>query len=393
MSIELTEEQALDELAEKLKEKLGLGEIVRNFVPVPDDARIRVKPIGEGEPFGSLGEQLKAIAQVALGGYMDNRLYTKAATGLGEEIDSAGGYLLQEQFVNQLIRRVYDTGVLAKKCRKIQVGANSNGIVMPAVDETSRVAGSRWGGVRGYWAAEGGTKTASAPKFARRQMLLEKWVGLAYATDELLQDAVALESIIGDAFVEECGFMIDDAIINGTGAGQPLGILNAACLVSVAKETGQAATTIVTENIIKMYSRLWARSIPKAIWLINQDIQPQLFTMSLAVGTGGIPVYMPANGLADSPYGRLMGRPVMPIEHCQTLGAVGDIYLADFSEYLIIEKGGIQGAQSIHVSFTTDQTAFRFVYRINGQPTWDSALTPYKGSNTQSPFVALAVRS
>jgi len=189
--------------------------------------------------------------------------------------------------------------------------------------------------------------------------------------------------------------MIDDAIINGTGAGQPLGVLNSGCLVTVSKEAGQPAATILAENVIKMWARMWSKSRKNAVWFINQDIEPQLYTMSLAVGTGGIPVYMPAGGLADAPYGRLMGRPVIPIEQCQTLGTLGDVILADLSQYMLADKGGIQAASSIHVRFVYDETTFRFVYRVDGQPVRASAITPYKGGagNSLSSFVVMETRS
>ena len=115
--------------------------------------------------------------------------------------------------------------------------------------------------------------------------------------------------------------------------------------------------------------------------------------MSLAVGTGGIPVYMPAGGLSQSPYGTLYGKPVLPVWQCQTLGTKGDIIFADLSQYLLAEKGGIDAASSIHVKFVYDETAFRFVMRVDGQPWWNSALMPYKGTNTQSPFVVLDTRA
>ena len=136
-------------------------------------------------------------------------------------------------------------------------------------------------------------------------------------------------------------------------------------------------------------------SRPNSVWLINQDIEPDLHTMSIAVGTGGIPVYMPANGLSQQPYGTLYGRPVLPIWQCQTLGTAGDIILADMSQYLLAEKGGIQSASSIHVKFQYDETAFRFVMRLDGQPWWNSALTPFKGGATKtlSPFVVLESRT
>jgi len=125
-------------------------------------------------------------------------------------------------------------------------------------------------------------------------------------------------------------------------------------------------------------------------------VEPQLHTMSVAVGTGGQLIYMPPGGLSQSPYGTLLGRPVIPIEQCQALGTVGDIILGDFSNgYILAEKGGIKSDMSIHVKFDYDESVFRFVLRVDGQPVRATALTPYKGgaTATQSHFVALATRS
>jgi len=116
--------------------------------------------------------------------------------------------------------------------------------------------------------------------------------------------------------------------------------------------TGQAADTIVYENVLKMWSRLIANARSDAIWCVNQDCEPQLHSMSLAVGTGGAPVYLPAGGAAQSPYATLFGRPVVPIEQCQTVGNTGDIILASFGKgYILSQKGGIQSDMSIHVRF------------------------------------------
>lgn len=318
----------------------------------------------------------------------------RAATGLGETVASAGGFLVGTDFSSELLRRAYTMGEITSRCRRVPISANSNSLKINGVDETSRVAGSRWGGIRGYWLAEAGLLTASAPKFRQIELKLNKLGVLAYSTDELLADAGALGSVIMDAASEEIMYLTENAIINGTGAGMPLGVLNANCLVSVTKETGQAATTLVAQNIIKMRSRLWARSRASSVWLVNQDVEPQLHQMSVAVGTGGVPVYLPAGGLSSSPYDTLYGRPVVPVEYCATLGTVGDVIAADFSQYLLADKGGIQSASSIHVQFLYDETVFRFIYRVDGQPTWNAALTPASGSsNTLSPFVALATRS
>ncbi len=348
----------------------------------------------DDKKFSSFGEQLRAVVEAAKpGGAIDPRLSIKAASGLNESIGSDGGFLVEEDFTKELLKRTYETGILASKCNKIPLSTASNSMKINGVDETSRKNGSRWGGIQAYWEGEADALTGSKPKFRQMELNLRKLTGLCYATDELLSDASALEAVIMQGFSEEFGFKVDDAVINGTGAGMPYGILNSKALVSVAKEAGQAAGTINVKNVVNMWSRCWGRSRQNAAWYINQDIEPQLFTMSLAVGTGGVPVYMPASGISGSPYSTLFGRPVIPLEQCETLGTMGDIILSDFSQYLLIDKGGINAASSIHVRFLYDENVFRFIYRVDGQPVWNAPLTPFKGSNTLSPFVALANRS
>jgi len=130
------------------------------------------------------------------------------------------------------------------------------------------------------------------------------------------------------------------------------------------------------------------------VWLISQDIEAQLFGLNGASGTAGVMVFLPPGGLSSAPYGTLFGRPIVPNEYCAALGTVGDIILADLSQYQAIDKGGIQEAASIHVQFLYDESVLRFVYRFDGQPKWASALTAFNASSdTLSPFVLLATRS
>lgn len=351
--------------------------------------------------FHSLGDQLQAIAGAAISGRESEMLQWEslaAATGSAQAgAPSDGGYLIQKDFATELFSRMSAAGSLANfPTRTIQIGPNSDGLKLNVVDETSRATGSRWGGVQVYWGAENDAATAKKPKFRQMELELKELIGLAYASNRLLQDASALESIFLQAFSEEMSFMKEDALINGTGAGQPKGILSTtggSATVSVTKEQGQAGNTVVYENLVKMYTRLWARSRQSAVWLINQDVEPQLMQMTLAVGTGGVPVYLPPGGASAAPYGTIFGRPVVPVEYCATLGTVGDIILWDPTQYVTIEKGGMSADQSVHVRFTTNENTFRFITRCDGQPLWNSALTPFKGSNTQSPQITLATRA
>lgn len=389
------EQKDIDKYEEEIRawdESIGRAEKLLAIEPEDrstEKPEVKPTPAKDNEKrFASFGEQLMAAYRAATpGGKVDERLTTRAASGLNESTPSDGGFLVQQDFVTELLKRTYETGILASKVKKIPISTNANGMKINAIDEDSRANGSRWGGVQTYWEGEADEITASKPKFRQMELSLKKLTGLCYATDELLQDAAALEAVIRQAFAEEFGFKIDDAILSGSGEGEPLGILNSGAIVTVAKEASQ--TEIITvENLIKMWNRLWSRSRANAVWYINQELEPYLYTLKI----GDKPVYIPAGGLSEKPYGTLFGRPVVPIEQCSAAGEVGDIILADIGQYLLIDKGGVKSASSIHVRFLYDENVFRFIYRVDGKPIWTKPLTPYKGSATVSPFVTLAKR-
>lgn len=364
----------------------------RTAVPAGTGAR----DVTEIAKFRTFGEQLLAVRNAGIGMQTDPRLLDvarAAPTGLGEQVGADGGFLVQQDFAVDLLKRTYEIGQVSSRVRRIPIGPNSNGIKINAMNETSRVDGSRWGGIQMYWQDEADAMSGSRPAFRVMELSLKKLTGLAYATDELLEDATALGAVITDGFSEEFNFKVENAIVRGSGAGQPLGILNGNAIVTVAAETGQLAATVNNDNIVKMYARCWARSRQNAVWLINQDIEPQLFTMGITVGVGGSPVYLPPGGLSAAPYGTLLGLPVIAVEYCSTLGTVGDIILVDLSQYLMVDKGALASASSIHVRFVNNETTFRFTYRVDGQPIWNNVLTPFQGTNTLAPTVVLATRS
>ncbi len=345
--------------------------------------------------FKTTGHFLQAVHEVGKQNGFDERL--KAVQGMSEGTDSDGGFLVPPQMSREIFEIAHQEAPLFSRARKLDIEGNN--MTLPAVDETSRVDGSRWGGIRGYWVAEGASLTKSAPTWREMALKLRKLTVLAHATDELLSDATALMGFLTRASGEEIAFKLDDAIVRGDGATNPEGILNAAATVSVAKEGSQTLETIVYNNIVKMWMRLHPASkrSSSVAWFINPNVILQLMRLGVEIQTaGGQLVWQPPRGAADPPLGTIFGRPVIEIEHAETLGTVGDIMLLDLSQYQMITKaGGIQTASSIHVYFATDQQSFRFIFRVDGQPLWNSVLTPYKGGSgsTTSPFITLATRS
>lgn len=365
-------------------------------MPVLDGQRsVSVHGNAEDKPWNSLGEFFVAIRKAGTPGQViDPRLLaTRTASGLnvGGAPDE-GAFLVIPTYSNELMKLVHDTGILLPDCNTKSMTGGGNSMVLFGIDETSRANGSRNGGVQSYWANEADTVTATKPKFRRMNLALNKLFAICYATDEMLEDAGILGDTIREAFSEEMGFKLDDAIIRGSGSGQPLGILNSPALISQAAEAGQTAGTVVYNNVLKMKNRMYVKGRKNAKWYVNIDVYPQLETMYLPTGTAnGVAVINPYQVSADG-VETLFGRPVVPVEQCSALGTVGDIVYADLSTYQLIDKGGLQSAESMHVRFLYGENTFRFTYRVDGQDKWNSALTPYKGTTTVSPLVALAAR-
>ncbi len=353
-------------------------------------------PVDRETHFLSLGEQLQAVYHHAIskGANLDARL-VRAPSGAGEVDPTGGGFLVQTDFQAAIFMIAHDMGELLSRVNTIPISSKSNGLKIPCVDETSRATGARWGGVRSDWASEGsvgpGGPETNRPRFRMIEFDLKKLISKMTLTNELLQDSNALTSVASQAFAEEVMFMTEDAIVEGTGAGTPLGYMNSPALIIVPKEFGQVGT-ILKENIDKMWGRCWVRCLDSAVWLCNQELFPQLNSLNQVIGLAGQLVFKPPGGMSAEPYGKIFGRPVITVEYCSALGTPGDLALVDLSQYTIVDKGGVQLATSMHVAFDTDEMRFRITYRVDGKPMWHQPMTPFKGGLTKSPFVVLAQR-
>lgn len=386
---------ALKERADVAAATTAAGETGTRTVPAAP------KSDDEKRPFKNFGEQLRTIAQVAINGDVmgqsDKRLTFQKSAGANETIASEGGFLVQEDFSTALLTAVRQNSLILPRVTNIPLSGNSNALKLPIIDEVSRQRGYRLGGMRAYWLAEGEQKIDSKPKFGEISLGLNKIAALGYATDELLQDSSALETIMKIGFENEIRFEVEDAIFNGNGVGKPLGFLKSGAVITVAKEVSQPNGTITFNNLVAMLDRLPVRSRRNAVWVVaDSQVETALYTVMLPGGMG-IPVYLPPgqnqSAGGNSVFGTLLGRPVIPVEYLPALGSLGDIALVDFSEYITIDKGGIQSAESMHVRFIYDEMTFRMVYRIDGKPAWRQPVTTANGAVTKSPFVVLEARS
>jgi HK97 family phage major capsid protein len=364
-------------------------------VEIPANARISVsdnRELDATRGFQTFGEFARSVraASSSFGRQTDERLLIGAAapSTFGNEAGGQdGGYLVPPQFAQDIFTLSLEEQALLPMTDNTPI--NGNAMVFPK-DETTP-----WGtdGIRAYWQAEASLATATKPKLGVSAYRLHKLMALVPVTDELLEDTSALAAYLPMKTAQSIRWKTDEAILFGTGAGQPLGVMNTKALVVVAKDSGQATNTLSPTNIINMVARLPAGSYAKSFWLINPDVLPALDTMTL----GNYPIYMPIGGgdrsMGGSPYGMLKGRPVYVSEHASAFSSQSDVSLLDLSYYRAITgRGGVQTATSMHLYFDADATAFRTTFRVDGGPKIENSITPPKSTNQRSPFVTLASR-
>jgi len=337
--------------------------------------------------FRTFGEFAQATyAAAANPGRPDERLLIGAAapTTYGNEGSGAdGGYAVPPEFARDIMSLALGEDSYVPLTDNVNVSGNS--MVFPATEQ------SPWGtdGIRAYWQAEATAATATKPVLKNQTLRLHKLMALTPLTEELVADTNALDSLVPRLVGDSIRWKVNEAILWGNGAGQPQGIINSGAVVQVSKENAQSGTVVIA-NLAKMVSRLMPGSFGRSVWLVNPDVLPSLFQLTL----GNYPIYLPISaGAQGSPYGMLMGRPVMVSQHAQTLATVGDVMLLDFSYYRTITKaGGAETATSMHLYFDAAATAFRTIFRIDGQAKLSAPVSPAKGSNTLSPFIKLETR-
>lgn len=369
-------EEERQALADAIKEQVrlavaesGLTEAVKKLTPgdngeeAPDEGK-----------FKSFGELLCTIKYHP----EDARLKQ-----LSEGSDPAGGFLVPEEYLTTMVAGIVERSVIRPYAFKLPMATDTLNIPL-LNDITHTKAGGLFGGVNAHWTEEAGEKTLTEPEFRRLKLIAKKMTGLTYVSDELLADnAIALEALLIELFVKTINWLEDEAFIDGSGVGEPLGFMNSGALISVTRNT---LNSIVAADIGGMLARLYPRSHSSkgTVWLANPSILPQL----IALATTSVTWIALNQGLTEKVPTRLLGMPLLFTEKMQALGTTGDIALVDLNYYVIGDRSGIKVDKSTEYRFAHDETTWRFVKRVDGQPWTDEVFTPKHGS-TLSPFVVL----
>lgn len=394
-----TAEQLAPTISEQIKEQLKaqLDDAVSKIKVSKEDEEI-AKEIKDNK-FKTFGELLTSIYKFRKGGEADNRLryidkhgtITPVEKALSAGTDSAGGFLIPEIFQAELLQLALERSLVEPNGAMV-VPMTSDTLLYPRVNDTTH-ASSVFGGIVAYWTAEAATMTPSQPAFGQVKLTANELTGYTQASNVLMDDsAISLEPFLKRAFAEAWAWYRDLAFIRGTGSGQPLGILNAGALVSV---TRQDTDEVFIQDIINMYTQMLPASRDRAVWFLNHEVLGQIMRMVSAnitpAATKERLVFI--DNIVDPIKQTIFGRPYFVTEKMSAKGDAGDIGFFDLSYYLIGNRQPLTIDVSEHVAFTSNQIAWRFVTRVDGQPWLASPITPYKGTATLSPFVTLSATS
>jgi HK97 family phage major capsid protein len=356
-------------------------EPVANKVPAGTGARTH-NHYDKSYGFKSMGEFCKAVEGYSKGNVHSNFTNSTALESVGED----GGILIPTDFMTEIQEKVQGDQSLIP--RTSDFTSSSNHMSVP-VDETEP-----WtGGIQASWLGEAQQYTETKPQLKNADFKLQKLGALVKCTDELLEDAGALESYIRRKAPDSIVHKINDAIVTGDGVAKPKGILGSGFAFEVAKESGQAADSIVYRNLVKMESRLLPNS--NAVWLANPACREQL---RLLTDDNGNFIYLNGSqfpNAAAAGFDTLLGKPIMYMMGAMPeLGDAGDLILADLSYYYsVLKTGGVRQAVSTHLHFDRDITAFKFTMRVDGHCPFSAPVTTQKGNYQMSGFVTLAERA
>lgn len=311
-----------------------------------------------------------------------------------------GGFLLSTELAASVWDKARSQDGPLARCLYLRTSRNS--FRLPAIDETSRADGVRYGGVKHLWEGDDDASLDPAdgqPALAEVEFKPQRVVVYSRASNDLLDDADLAEDVLSYTCTQEIRFAVVDAMINGDGINRPLGVVNAPSTITV---TRSGSNDVAVADVDGMWSRLWGFCRRNAVWLASDDT---LLKIDAAATTGGWPAstYLP-QGVGGNPYPLLKGRPLLPCEQCAALGSPGDLILGDWSQYGLVVRsiGGspelgmsyglpIEYLASGHRYFDTDESAFRWKLRVDGKPLWKQPVTIADGAKTAGPFCILSV--
>lgn len=345
--------------------------------------------------FGNWGEFCKAVAQRHLTGgakadprlkfFQDDEPDNLDRKDMSSQTLAGGGALIDVEQYSQLMAVQAPNSIVRPRATIIRMGKRQ--IEIPVLDQSQALTAgvpAFFGGIQAYWQEEATAGTVSDAKFRKNTLTAHQLIGYTQVSNQLLADAdQSLADFLGGpmGFPGVIGWQEDYAFLTGSGAGQPLGILNAGASVLVTRNTG---STIKYDDFAGMEAKFMGQD---GVWIASMAAKATLLLMAGPAATNYAGAYLWGNAASSIP-AQFLGRPIFFTDKLPAVGTKGDLMLADFKYYLIGDRQATTVDTSVDQQFKFNQTAFRVVHRVDGQP-WLSSPIVYQDNASYSPFVVL----
>lgn len=257
---------AYDEMEKKIKdysaeiERMEQMEKIENELNKPVNTPIVTKPmtVNGKEKTGRASNEYKAGMLMAL-----RTNFKQISNVLQEGVDADGGYLVPEEYDSRLIQTLEEENIM----RKLSTRITTSGEHKINIAATKPAAA---------WIEEGAALTFGDATFSQILLDAHKLHVAIKVTEELLFDnSFGLENYIIDQFGKALANAEEDAFLNGTGVGQPLGLFADKGGGTVAN-TVTALTTDAAIGLVYALKRPYRKN---ASFIINDQLIAQLRTL------------------------------------------------------------------------------------------------------------------
>jgi HK97 family phage major capsid protein len=315
------------------------------------------------------------------------RLYNEQKQ-MVENVGASGGFLVPPEQSMEIMSLVGENAIVRNRATIIRMARRQYNRTV--LDQTGTTAGQpHWyGGMVFYWGDEAAEKTITTAKWREVSLVAKKLYGYTRASDELNDDSIISLSDFLNSDMGMAGgiaWMEDYAFLNGTGVGQPLGVINAPATITVARQVQQSVTY---EDLTRMLEAHMETN--NSIWVASISLKNVLMNMTYPTGNPSL-VWQP--NARDGMPGTLFGRPLFWTEKVPLVGSAGDIGLYDFKHYWLGDRQAITLASTNAEYFKYDQISWRMVRRVDGRPWLNVPITLQDGTSQISPFVVLGAKT
>jgi len=263
---------------------------------------------------------------------------------LTEGTDEEGGFLVPEEYRQEIVKRAYDVAQIRPRARKIPMATDTLNI--PTADTGPKV----------YWTAESAAKTTTSAQFGQFTLSALKMAAVMVVTDELSDDSTPnVIEYLTDEFANVIAEEEDRVFTSGNGTTEPAG------LDSYTLTTVDAGSNLDYTHFVDAVTTLKQAYRSNSVWICHRETLADIYKLQ---DDNGRPLILNLNA-KENP--TILGRPVLEVNGMDT----SKIFLGDLSKYVIGDRSGMtmRTSQDAVIAdrsmFQHDETAIRVVKRLD----------------------------